>query len=375
MKKFYLIMVLILVGLLITSFTIVRSQEQYWIALNFVIKFYDNGVVIVIAKMHPFTAEGVSLYNNPAIAQEMRSMEGQLIEEILLMFTKYPKRIKYTILSHIYKNDTMTVLCDIHNTGKMSILKGAYVFSLKIYLNTSEFVRKITDHIYEVKIRDSYTSQDPRSWIDVLEVVFEQNVKLINYTWLPSIAHGPKYKTKNSFLWINYNEIQAPDYYIFYLEIPYLEISTKPPLQGVIKAVYRTGNVVEVKVYNKSPQGGFFTLNFIQGNIQQARKIYVDSHKSSVVHFYLNNIKGHAVVQLISGSVVLEEKRVNLETLPPPPPISNEYLSITSNYYMLASIALIIAGLFLIVVALLRRSTIRKGTSEEYSYELNLGYQ
>ena len=310
-----IVLILILL-VLILSVRKVSSQERYWIALNFEVEIESNGLAIVKAKFHPFTSEGKSLYGDPRIGREIVAREGSTVEEILLMFTSDPTRLKYRILSHTYRADDEIILCDVGNVGKMSTMIGAYVLEVAVYLNTSEFIRVVEDNVYEVVIRDSYTHRDPRSWIDILLVKFTEDVTLMNYTWIPASAHGPLNRTPTLLLWVNYNELQAPDYYVFFVKIPHMQLFKKTEVSGRILNVTLENNVLKILVENNSTTSGYFYLRAIFGEYEQTVKVYINAGDREYISIPLPFQEEKISIELLSDNMILDQREVMLSKLP-----------------------------------------------------------
>ncbi|MBO3763298.1 MAG: hypothetical protein FGF47_03750, partial [Candidatus Brockarchaeota archaeon] len=188
----------------------VNGQINYWIGINFNVNFLDSGLVKVSLKMHPFDVYGRSLISNKNVTDEIINEEQVNINELLLLFTNNPNKIKYEVVNHTYLDNNTYVLCDVNNTGIVDKLKGALVIDVLIQLNSTSVVKEVSNETYTVDVKDSLTYMDPRSWIDVINFTFSDGVRLINYTWSPQTALPPKIKGKNYLLWINPSEPSAP---------------------------------------------------------------------------------------------------------------------------------------------------------------------
>lgn len=367
MRKIVLFIVILLTLALLAE---VKSQEErYWIALNFEVNISGDGTTIVKAKLHPFTSEGKSLYGDRRIEENLKASSRQIVEEILLMFANSPDTIKYKVLIEFSKNDNIIVLCDVGNTGKLSKMKGAYIIEVLIYLNTSEFIRKIDENLYEITIRDSYTHRDPRSWIDILSVEFSKGATLVNYTWLPVSAHGPLKETKSSLLWVNYNELQAPDYYIFYVKLPRIKFALRPELYGKIVNVSKVPAGIEVTIENNSSTSGYFYLRVFAEDLEQTVKVYIKAGEQIFVEVPLLGRKSSevVVVELLSGNSVLDRKKVVLKEL-------KEFRRKTSELmflqiFRIVSIAVIIVGLIIVIYGIFYKPSKRVAYSPYYEHE------
>jgi len=249
--------VLALLLLLSLQRALASAQPNYWTALNFRVTFYGNGTVLVEELLHPFTAEGRSLFEDKEVERHLRNSTGEFLNYALLMFTDRPDRILYRAAFRMDKKYGERVYCDVSGTGTMKEFLGAYVFPVLIYLNLSTFVTPLGDDTYQVRVRDSFTSSDPRSWVDVIEFRFE-GAQLINYTWAPAYAKGPVEDREGRLVWRNHNELEAPDYYIFTLRLPGLKFEGAPPeVSAVIREVILSGTTLTVLVENTGLTSGY----------------------------------------------------------------------------------------------------------------------
>ncbi|RLF05319.1 MAG: hypothetical protein DRK00_04725 [Thermoprotei archaeon] len=259
------------------------AQPQYWVALNFDLHFRRDGVVVVRALLHPFTLEGESLYGNSTVEEELKRGQNVTINEIALMFTNDPDSLRYVLLEPLHPEDAAIVYCDVYGYGRFEELKGAYVISVAVYLNTSEFV-EVEDSVITVEVRDSYTSRDPRSWIDVLRASFDEGI-LLSYSWRPSRAKGPSLKRGGALVWMNLNEPEAPDFYIFRLKLPGFNI-VKPPSRLRVKILEAkvVGSTAIVTLTAEEGKGYSF-VRLIEEGGEQARKVYLEARRTIQVRF------------------------------------------------------------------------------------------
>ncbi len=319
-------------------------QPRYWIALNYVVTFRGDGTAVVTAKFHPFTAEGTSLYGNKTIEEQLRNETRELINEMLLMFTTRPRAAKYKILTELRANDSTIAYCDVYNVGNFTELKGAYELSILLYLNTTEFVR-VKDGVVVVRLRDSYTSRDPRSWIDVLEIRAEAGAEILRYEWEPKDAKGPDKAERNVLVWLNKNEPEAPDFYLIELRMPGFKSSRKfvAVKAEIIEAVAKRGKLyVKVKgVYGEGP----VIVRVAGGRVEQARKVNV--RPGETVTVVLSLTPGSSKVELWASGVKLDEKSIEVA------------VGRTFKYEKIA-ICLAVIGAVLLVVGALRPSPEKK---------------
>lgn len=259
------------------------AQPPIWFALNFELLFNPDGTVLIRQKLHPFTAAGESLYGESNITARLREIEQELVMDSVLLLASRPRAVKYEVVSHVHRDDKELVLCDVYGKGEMIQFRGAYVIEVLVYLNTSDFVEEVGDKVFRVRIRDSFTSRDPRSWIDVMEIIFDPQVRLISYSWEPSVAKNATEASERRLLWINYNEPEAPNAYILELYIPGLELPEK--LVGykvVIESAKLTTDGVEVTVKQEGKPGYFFVRVTDEG-LDVTRKIYLEEGERKTV--------------------------------------------------------------------------------------------
>ncbi len=323
--------VLLLVVVAAAAAAPLEAQPQYWIALNFDLTFYPDGTVVVEAKLHPFTVSGRSLYGDPEVEKEMRSAWKETAYEILLMFSDNPKTLKFDVLTQFAKDDEATVLCDVAGTGKVSRFQGAYVVKLRVYLNTSNYVTRFGGGVYEVKVRDSFTSLDPRSWIDVISFSIKDGVELVKYRWEPSFAKGPRVAKQGYLLWINYNEQEAPDFYVFVLKLPEFKYVGQPPeIRGSILDAKIDERGLTVTIANNSTRAGYAYVVARTPEGTQARKIWLDKGEVKIVLF--PGVRRATEVELWSGDVKLDTYTVG--------PASPLVVHIEGFYYLIALLVL-----------------------------------
>jgi len=279
------------------------AQEGYWIALNYRVTFYGNGTALVEAKLHPFSIGGRSLFGDPEVERGIASSLPALRNLTLLMFSDRPRLLAHTPFS-FERREGEVVMCDVANTGSMTRFQGAYVLSTLVYLNTSSFVRALNDSTFEVKVRDSFTSTDVRSWIDVIEFRFE-GVELVAYRWEPPFARGPS-RVGGALLWTNFNEQEAPDFYVFVLRMPRFEYVGEPAeVSARIASVRCAGGRLVVVVGNQGGASGYAYVRVVSPPGEQARKVYLRPGEEREVVFPSANCSS-ATVELYSGGSLLD---------------------------------------------------------------------
>ncbi|QOJ78430.1 hypothetical protein IG193_06655 [Infirmifilum lucidum] len=302
------LLLLLVLAMALSAGVALRAQPAYWVALNFRVTFNADGTAVVDAKLHPFTVDGRSLLENKEVEASIRNQTMQTLSYILLMFSDNPRLLRFSVLTQMEKRYGEYVLCDVAGTGRMTQFQGAYVFSVKVYLNTSNYIRVLNDSVFEVKLRDSFTSTDPRSWIDVLEVRFN-GTEPLGVSWEPLFAHGPAVRERDRLLWMNFNEQEAPDVYTFILRVPGLRYVGEPPeVTAVISGATLEDSVLRVKVSNTGSSSGYVYV-YVRGGTEQARKIYLFSREEKEVVFpYVASRE--VTVELYSGSKLLDAKNV-----------------------------------------------------------------
>lgn len=320
------------------------AQEGFWIALNFRVVFYPDGSADVEVKLHPFTSDGRSLWGDKRVERNLNASVEQFTSFVLLMFSDNPRLLKHSPPQY-EKRPGEVVLCDPANIGRMVEFLNAYVITVRVYLNTSMYISRINGTVFKVKVRDSFTSMDAKSWIDVIVFKFE-GVKLLNYSWEPPFARGPVRREEGRLLWINYNEPEAPDFYVFILDLPALEYVGEPPeVNATIASVERSGSTLRVTLQNLSNEGGYAYVRVVAGGVEQARKVYLPPRQTREVVF--PEVEGEeARVELYSGSKLLDKKLAlsGAQAAPPQqgrPPLPLAYAALA---------ALVLATLIYVIV-------------------------
>ncbi|RLE71316.1 MAG: hypothetical protein DRJ37_05255 [Thermoprotei archaeon] len=310
MKRYLYVLILLLL-LCTPVFSVKVKGQELWYALNFELHFNADGTVVVKQKLHPFTVEGESWFGKPEIEEDLKAEEDLYVMFALLLFTSDPKRVKYEVISHVYKNEEEYVMCDVYGVRKMVQFKGAYIIEVLIYLNTTDYIERLEDNTYRISIRDSFTSSDPRSWIDVIEIKLDPQIKLIDYTWEPKKAKKPSEVSETRILWVNYNEPEAPNVYILDLYIPGLELPEKV-------AGYRVEIIdVEVKfrgvkvVVRQLGKPGYFFVRLVGEELDITRKIYLEENEEEAV-FIPAPLEGQDKIKI---EVWYEDYLLDLETI------------------------------------------------------------
>jgi len=282
------------------------AQEGYWVALNYRVTLYGNGTALVEAKLHPFSLDGRSLFGSAEVERDLNSSVQRMLTYTLLMFSDNPRLLRYELASYS-KVPGEVVLCDVANTGALTEFRGAYVLAVRIYLNTSSYVRVLNGSLIEVKVRDSFTSVDVRSWIDVVEFRFE-GAELVGYRWEPPFARGPRNASPSSLLWVNFNELEAPDFYVFTLRAPGFRCVGEPPeVEAKIASAACSGRELRVVVRNTGSRSGYAYVVAASGGVEQARKVYLRPGEEREVAFPSLSCT-RVALRLYSGGALLEER-------------------------------------------------------------------
>lgn len=344
---------LLLASALTSSLPVVEPQAPFWIGLNLEVDFRDRGVVTVVLKQHPFDNYGNSLISDESVVREILQEEDSIIESALLLFATTPYNVRYNMSTNARLDGQESVTCNVGTFGGMKTLRGAIVLSFDMLLNTTDAIQKLGDDVYRVVVTDFFTVSDPRSWLDVVEFRFSEGVSLLNFSWDPSWAKSPTVRSESSMRWVNENEADAPDHYIFTLKIPGVVFSSTPLVtRAEISDVEVSAEDValSVKVRNTGDAPGTFIVRVLEGGYDQARKLSLSPGEEVAVKFPLHIVSGEATVQLIVGSLVLEERHVDVRIVSAPP------------YYELMRIfayALLVAGA--VAMLLFLRDLRRKG--------------
>ncbi|MEM1508353.1 MAG: hypothetical protein QW291_02625 [Thermofilaceae archaeon] len=352
--------ILALCVLIAASFT-VYAQPPYWIALNFKVTFKESGIVEIEAKLHPFSINGVSLVGEKEVESDLIEGSEEMTNQMVMMLTDNPRLLKYRVTARMERREDETVLCDVANTGQLTEFRGAYLLRVEAYLNTSNYVRSLNNSLFEVKIRDSFTSADPRSWIDVLELYFE-NVEVQDYRWEPPFAHGPETKTGSLLRWVNFNELEAPDFYVFTLSIPGFKYLGEPPeITAEITGAWVGKEGLHVKVRNLDNVGGYVYIRAFSEDFEQARKVYLPLDGERELLFPSINVP--VEVELYSGSKLLGRTEASLSENDKVKPPATQ-LRITLPVLVALAVAAIIIALA--VYVLLKRGG-KELTYEDYA--------
>ena len=307
MRRIYLLFIASVLALVLIAGVV----EAQWIALNYEVRIGADGTARVRIKLHPFTEEGESLFGSANVTEWLEEAEGEFITDALLLFSERPADLKYEVVSHIHEEPEEFVLCDVYGEGRMTQLRGAYVIEVLVYLNTSSYIEKVEDSVFRVKIKDVYTSRDPRSWIDVLEIELEPGVELLEYSWDPPSAKNATEVGERYLLWLNYNEPEAPDEYALVLYVPGLELAAKPPEAEVeIESVTLVDG--EVLVNLRARRGsGYFLVRLVGEGVDETRKIYLEEGDERVVRIPLpTGSEGNLLIEVWHGRALLASEYV-----------------------------------------------------------------
>ncbi|MEM2922198.1 MAG: hypothetical protein QXF26_07770 [Candidatus Bathyarchaeia archaeon] len=355
MKRITYTFVILLSLLLATHNTpAVKTQAPFWVGLNLNVEFRNKGIVTVVLKQHPFDNYGNSLISDEEIVNEILQEEGSIVESSILLFALTPYRVRYNITSKARVEPQESVMCNVGTFGGMKIFEGAIILSFDLLLNTTGAIQELKDDIYQVIVTDFFTLSDPRSWLDVVEFQFLEDVALLNFSWDPSWARPPTIRTGNNLLWVNENEADAPDHYLLTLIIPGVVFSkvslrTKAEISDI--EVSAEDLSLSVRIRNVGDDLGTFIIRVLEGGYDQARKVSLAPADETRVKFPLHIVSGKALIQVIGeDNVLLDERQVDVQIA-----------SIPQYYGLLRILAYALLAAGIIAIILFLRDLRRKG--------------
>jgi hypothetical protein len=306
----------ILVVVVLTKLVAIPAKPQlnYLIGLNMEVEIMDNGVARVTLKQHPFDAAGRSLISNKEVVERIISDQDSTLSLILLFFTTNPSKTLYLIHSPSKLDLDEQVFCNTGIPGVMETLNGAVTLVVDIFLNTTSSLIPLGGDIYQVVVTDYFTLTDPRSWIDVMDFRFKGGVKLLNFTVDPTWAKPPSIANTTRLQWLNINEADAPDNYVFTLKIPGVVFSSTPiRLKAEVSAARFSSatSSLQVSVRNIGDREGVFTVVLTEKVFEQARKVSVKPGEEASVLFPVHAGNGEdLVVKIFGGGEQLDEHRL-----------------------------------------------------------------
>ncbi|MEM2088711.1 MAG: hypothetical protein QXF52_08625 [Thermoproteota archaeon] len=346
------IMVLLLLVSTLASLTLsAKSQLNYLVALNMEAEFMNNGIVRVTLKQHPFDASGGSLLSNRDVVSEIMDEEDSTVSLILLFFTSNPSKAAYHIVSHSKLERDAQVFCNTGLPGVVDQFEGAITLTIEIFLNTTTSFTRLDENVYQIAIVDYFTLSDPRSWIDVMDLRFKGDVRLLNFSADPSWSKPPSVANSTQLQWLNMNEADAPDNYVLTLEIPGVVFSSvarrlKAEILGA-----RFSNVSSsllVNIRNTGDEGGFFIIVLSEAGYEQARKINLNPGESAWVRFPVHVEEGEEVtVRVFGEKEQLDEYMVILETGLPV-----DILHLSVIVFHAIGLILVMLGVFIVILYL-----------------------
>lgn len=258
------------------------SAQPVWIGLNFEVHLRADGSAVVIVREHPFALNGTSLFGDQQIILDLLQQAEINRVYAALMFASSPEHIETELMGPPEVSEDDVVLADPLNKGEMVEYRGAVVTRVLVNLSTAEYVRDLGGGRFELRIVDPFTATDPRSWIDVLKISWEEGVEVVGVDWTPGSAAGPTERGEGYLLWLNYNEPSAPDAYVLTVEFPGLVVS--PPEYAVSLEATRWGGVVEVRV--ASDEVGYAVVRIVGPGEDQARGVSLKSGEWATVRFH-----------------------------------------------------------------------------------------
>jgi hypothetical protein len=293
----------------------VYPQEAYWTGLNLELRFGRAGSVLVTLNLHPFDQQGRSLISYQNVTDQIISEENSTIETALLLFSATTKGVNYTIVSHSKVDMNKSVFCNLGFSEGMKTFKGAITVTFEVMLNTTTSLTRISDDRYQVVITDFYTASDPQSWIDAINFTFTDGITLLNYSSAPPWAKPPRTADADHLGWVNENEMDAPDYYVFTLSIPDVVFSrAAAKLEGKISQaqVVSGQSALSIKVSNTGQAAGTFIVRVLEGAYDQARKVSLSSGEDGTIELPLHTTGGTAQVSLIADGSIIDQSEVQI---------------------------------------------------------------
>lgn len=306
----------------------------------------DNGLARVTLKQHPFDASGRSLISNRDVVNEMISNEDSSVSLILLFFATDPSKTSYVVVSNSRLDYTEQVLCNTGTPGVMERFEGAVTLTVDVLLNTTSSLTVLGDDVYQVVVTDYFTLMDPRSWIDVMDLRFMGDVKLLNFSADPSWSKPPSVANSIHLQWLNMNEADAPDNYVLTLRIPGVVFSSfsrrlKAEIPGARFSNVSSSLLVNVK--NTGEDEGVFLVVLSESGYEQTRKINLKPGESGWVNFPVHAPGGDEIlVRVFGGGKQLDEYRLTVAAEGP------EYTP--PSILSVAGLILMVIGVFMILL-------------------------
>ncbi|HDN18298.1 MAG TPA: hypothetical protein ENF41_04475 [Candidatus Bathyarchaeota archaeon] len=318
----------------------VSGQPMYWVALNYDVEIDGSGTAYIIVKLHPIDSYGKSLLANEEILQNLMEEEESVAEEAVLLFTESPYLTEYKVIEHAHLDESKLVYCDVLNTGRMQEYKGAVVLTIELHLNSTTAIEHIADNIYQVIIADFYTIQDPRSWIDVLNITIIEDAQLINFSYLPSHANPPQ-REGNNLLWVNRNEPEAPDFYLLTLKLPRIVFSKRESKISVeISSISSEDHYLYIEVKNTSEESGYVDITLLGDNSEQTRRVFLTPLESVTLSF---PYRGETEVRVTADGKLLAEKSLPQSASPE---LSNTYIKYFAIVLSVVGFIVVIVGIY-----------------------------
>jgi len=307
----------------------VKPQLNYLVGLNMDVEFMDNGLARVTLKQHPFDASGRSLISNKDVVNEIISDEDSFVSLILLFFTTDPSKTSYVVSSHSQLDSGEHVLCNTGTPGVMERFDGAVTLVVTVFLNTTTSLVALGNDAYQIVVTDYFTLTDPRSWIDVMDLRFTGNVKLLNFSADPPWAKPPSVANATRLLWLNMNEADAPDNYVLTLQIPgvvFSSIALKLRAEVSEARFSNASSSLLVNIRNTGEDEGVFTVVLSEKGFEQARKISLKPGENAWVKFPVHAPEGEEVeVKVFGGREQLDGHRMTLTEKPAGTPPQAQY--------------------------------------------------
>jgi hypothetical protein len=299
----------------------VKSQEGFLIGLNMEVEFIECGIARVTLKQHPFDPSGRSLISDEDVVNEIIGDEDSMIKLILLFFSTNPSKTSFRVISHSELKPDEEVLCNTGTPGVMERFEGAILLTVEIFLNTTSNMVRLDDDIYRIVVTDYFTLTDPRSWIDVMDLRFSGNVKLLNFSADPSWSKPPNVANSTRLQWLNTNEADAPDNYFLTLKIPGVVFSSIPQRlrAEILETKYsNVSSSFSVKIRNTGGDAGVFIVVLSERGYEQARKVALKSGEEAWVNFPIHvGDREEVVIKILGNGEKLDEERIVLKAEKP----------------------------------------------------------
>ncbi len=332
----FLVFSLIVMHALTLTCTYSQPPPLFYVLLNISITFKENGLATVEMRQHPIAPDGGDLWEFKDYYVATGNINvNDLIWESCCLFSLEPiENVTYFLKQSLKTDDSAVTYYDKDFDGVFDPYKGAWITVIDVVLPRSPDVTEIggnlSEAIYRVTVNDFYTKSNPSSWIDVINISWEPEVKFFNFSVSPPAAGQPTRKGDRYILWMNSNALSAPDSYVLILGIPgfkgYCESlrEVKGEILGVslVTGFAQPGKWVKVQIENKGeiPADFIVALDPAEGLTQsQARVVYLNPNELFEFSFPISpgsmGRRGDREIhiKLICFNMVLDEETVIVE--------------------------------------------------------------